>query len=103
MTERFDRKTFHPAIENPIVRFRRIWQILDQAFAIESRRLSLVLHMAEHCKQTLFPIDHVLGSGESFPREQRAFGTHSTGPRIDRVLHIGQLAGCNTARTTSSL
>src|SRR5437879_13079709 len=39
MTQRFDWETFHPAIENPIVRFRRCRQIFDQTFAIEAGRL----------------------------------------------------------------
>src|SRR5262245_49885460 len=92
MTERFDWKTLHSAIENPKVGFRRGGQILDQTVTIESCRLSLVLDVAEHRKQTFFPIDHVFRTGESFTCEQRALGTHPTGPRINRVLHVGQLA-----------
>src|SRR5437773_3859735 len=102
MTQRFDWETLHPAIENPIVRFRRCRQILDQTFAIEACRLSLVLDVTEHRKQTFFPIDHVFRSRESFAREQRTLSTHATGPRIDRVLYVGQLACCDRARTKRS-
>src|SRR6266480_1132409 len=99
MTQRFDWETFHPAIEDPTVRFRRYRQIFDQTFAIEACRLSFVLDVTEHRKQTFFPIDHVFRSGESFAREQRALGAHAAGPRIDRVLHVGQLARRDRART----
>src|SRR6266403_4664686 len=59
MTERFDWETFHPAIENSIVRFRRGWQIFNEPFTIETCRLSLVLDVTEHGEQAFFPIDHV--------------------------------------------
>ena len=99
MAQRFNGETLHAAIQNPIVRSRRSRQILDQGFAIEACRLTLVLHVTEHREQTFFPIDHVFRSGESFAREQRALGAHAAGPRIDRVLHVGQLARCDRART----
>src|SRR5438876_11235466 len=47
MTQRFDWETLHPAIENPIVRLRRSWQVFDQPFAVETCRLSLVLYVTE--------------------------------------------------------
>ncbi len=58
--------------------------------------------MAEHSEQTFLAINHVLGSGESFAREQRALGTHAAGPRIDCVLHVGQLARRYRPRTKRS-
>src|SRR5947209_13725114 len=102
MTQRFDWETLHPAIENPIVRLRRSWQVFDQPFAVESCRLSFVLDVTEHGEQTFFPIDHVFRTGESFAREQRAFGAHATSPRIDRVLHVRQFARSHRARRKTS-
>src|SRR5206468_3376148 len=85
-------EALHPAIENAVVRPGRRRQILDQSFAVETRGLSLILDVTEHGEQTFLAIDNVLGAGESFSRKKRAFGTHSSGPRINRVLHVGQLA-----------
>jgi hypothetical protein len=64
---------------------------LSPSLAVEACRLSFVLDVTEHRKQTFFPIDHVLGS-ENPSRASNALGTHAAGPRIDGVLHVGQLA-----------
>src|SRR6266704_3354889 len=58
--------------------------------------------MTEHREQTFLPIDDVLGTGKSFARKQRALGTHASSPRIDRVLHVCQLAGCYRTWTKCS-
>src|SRR5438094_1321329 len=59
MTQRFDWETLHPAIENSVMRLRRIRQVLNKPIAVEARWLSLVLDVTEHRKQTFFPIDHM--------------------------------------------
>ena len=92
VTERFDRETFHSAIENAVVGLWCVGKILHQAFGIEARRLAFVLHVTKDREQTFLAVDNVLGAGKSFAREQRALGTHATRPGIDRVLHVGQLA-----------
>src|SRR5262249_36850440 len=99
VAERFDGETFHPAIQNAVVRLRRGRQILDQPFAIEACRLTFVLHVTEHGEQTFLAIDDVLRPGKSFTRKQRALGAHAPRPRIDSVFHVGQLPCCNSAWT----
>src|SRR5436309_12579562 len=58
--------------------------------------------MTEHREQTFLPIDDVFGTGKSFARKQRALGSHASSPRIDRVLHVCQLAGCYRTWTKCS-
>ncbi len=55
--------------------------------------------MIEHGEETFLAVDDVFRSGKSVAREQRAFRAHSSGPRIDRVLHVRQLSGRYRART----
>ena len=56
----------------------------------------------EHGKESLLAIDDVFGSRKSAARQKRAFRAHAAGPRINGVFHVGQLAGCDRARTKSS-
>ena len=58
--------------------------------------------MFEHGKQTFLAIDDVLGTGKSVASQKRALGAHAPRPRIDRVLHVGQLACRHRARTKCS-
>jgi len=63
MTQRFDWETlFIPQSRIRQWRFRRYRKSFDQTFAIEACRLSFVLDVTEHRKQTFFPIDHVFRS-----------------------------------------
>ena len=55
--------------------------------------------MTEHGEQTFFAIDDVLGSRETFTGKQCALRAHASGPRINRVLHVGQFARGHCART----
>ena len=55
--------------------------------------------MLEDGKESFLSIDDVLGTGESFPCEQRALGAHAPRPRINRILHVGQLACRDRSRT----
>ena len=99
VTERFDRETLHPAIKNAVVRLRGIRKVRNQRFTIERGRFALVLHMMEHGKESFLAIDDVLGTGKSVAREKRALRAHASRPRIDRVLHVGQLARRDRAGT----
>ena len=54
--------------------------------------------MTEDGEQTFLAVDDVLRPGESFAREQRALGAHASGPGIDGVFHVGELAGRDRAR-----
>ena len=56
----------------------------------------------EYSEQSFLAVDDVLGPGESFARKERAFGAHAPRPRIDRVLHVGQFARGDRARTKCS-
>ena len=102
VAERFDRETLHPAIENPVVRRRRGRQIFDQAFAIEACGFSLVLHVLNTANKPSLP--SIMCSGPENPsRASSALSTPMrTGPRIDGVLHVRELAGRQRARTERS-
>ena len=58
--------------------------------------------MMKHREQTFLAIDDVLGTGKTLASKQRTLRAHSPRPRIDRVLHIGQFAGCDRAGTKCS-
>src|ERR1700686_3202047 len=55
--------------------------------------------MMEDREKPFLAVDDVLGSGKSAASKQRALGAHSPCPWINRVLHVGQLAGRHSART----
>src|SRR5438094_452148 len=48
--------------------------------------------MFEHSKKTFLAINDVLGTGESIAGQECTLSTHSSCPRINCVLHVGQLA-----------
>ena len=81
------------------MRFCRVRQIRKQRLAVESGRLAFVLHMFEHGKEPFLAVDDMFGPGKSAASKQRALGSHASRPRIDRVLHVSQLARGNRART----
>src|SRR5438552_18031995 len=53
----------------------------------------------EDSEQSFFSVDDVLGTGKSVARQKRALSAHASSPRIDRVLHVGQFARRDRART----
>src|SRR5438552_19104984 len=65
VTERFNREALHSAIENAVVRLARVGKVRYQRLAVECGRLSLVLHMFEHSKESFLAIDDVLRTGKS--------------------------------------
>ena len=60
------------------------------------------MNMMKDGEQTFLAVDNVLGTGKSFASEKRALGAHAPRPWINRVLHVGQLARRDRARTKSS-
>ena len=58
--------------------------------------------MFEHGEQTFLAVDNVLRPGESAASQECALGAHASGPRVDRVLHVGQLPSRHCARTKCS-
>src|SRR6516165_11687241 len=74
-------------------------KIFDQFLVVERCGLTFVLNMVEYSEQSFLAVNDVLWSGKSGAGEQRAFCAHATGPRIDRVLHVGELSGSHCSRT----
>src|SRR5438876_10407919 len=55
--------------------------------------------MMEYSEQSFLSVDDVLGTGKSVARQKRALSAHASSPRIDGVLHVGQFARRDRART----
>ena len=103
VTERFDRETLHAAIENAVVRsLFEFGKSLTNASPSKVAGSPLYCTWLKHGEQTFLAIDDVFGTGKSTARKKRALGAHAPGPRIDRVFHVGQLAGRDRARTKCS-
>jgi hypothetical protein len=78
------------------------WQIFDQAFAVEVAGCPLYCTCLNTANKPSLP--SIMCSGPENPSRasKRALGAHATRPRIDRVLHVGQLARRHRARTKCS-
>ena len=75
---------------------------VDELRGVELRRRALVLHVTEHSVQAFLAVDHVFGAAESARGEHGALDAHASGPGIDGVLHVGELAGGDCARVNMS-
>ena len=70
----------------------RVRKTFNQTFSVERRRLAFVLDVMKDSEEAFLAVDDVFGSGKPVASEKGAFRAHSSGPRIDRVLHVRQFS-----------